>query len=51
MYGAVAKFIQNVAGESETRKLGTSRRRREIPKMDLRRNTVGDDRLESYNPG
>jgi hypothetical protein len=51
MYGAEAKFMQNVAGESERRQLGTSRRRREIPKIDLRRNRVRDDGLETYNPG
>jgi hypothetical protein len=51
MYGADAKSIQNVTGESERRELGTSRRRREIPKMGLRRKRVVDDKLESYNPG
>jgi len=51
MYGAEAKFIENVAGESERRQLGASRGRWEIPKMDLRGNGVGDDGLESYNPG
>jgi hypothetical protein len=49
-YGAEAKFIKNVAGESERRKLGTCRRRWEIPKVDLRGKRVGDDGLESYNP-
>ena len=51
MYGAEAKFIHNLAGKSERRQLGTSRRRREIPKMGLRRNRVGGNGLESYNPG
>jgi hypothetical protein len=35
-----------VGGESERRILGTSRHRREIPKMDLRGNRVGDGGFE-----
>jgi hypothetical protein len=45
MCGAEAKFIQNLAGKSDGRQIGTSMRRRKIPKMELRRNRVGGDGL------